>query len=312
MAVSLSGAFRLLAAAPGDLTLHDVSADGTAIIGIDDRERKIFFSDSHGTEDRELTWLDRAVLAGLSLDGKQVLFFEAGKGGGALGTIFLRKTDGSAAVRLGEGYAVFLSSDQKWVLAFTNTSPPRWWVIPTGAGEVTELKFAGIEGIVPQGFAADSRRIVLIGNEPGHQAREYLFDPASNKLQPLTPEGVRGSITPDGKFVGARPENGPAELIAVEDGSSSREIRGLQDKDRPIQITADGTAMFVANYSGMSAAIHRIDLATGNRQLVRTLEMHDPTGGFGITRVVTTPDGQSFAYNTLRQVSELYLLQGLE
>ena len=32
MAVSLSGKFRLLAAAPGDLTLHDVSPDGTAII----------------------------------------------------------------------------------------------------------------------------------------------------------------------------------------------------------------------------------------------------------------------------------------
>ena len=312
MAVSLSGAFRLLAAAPGDLTLHDVSADGTAIIGIDDRERKIFFSDSHGTEDRDLTWLDRAVLAGLSLDGKQVLFFEAGKGGGSLGTIFLRKADGSAAVRLGEGYAQALSPDQKWVLAFMDTSPTRYWVIPTGAGEATELKFAGIENVALQGFAADSHRIVLVGNEPGHQAREYLFDPASNKLQPLTPEGVRGSITPDGKFLGVRRDNGTVELTALEGGSPGREVRGLQDQDRPIQTTADGTAMFVADYSGMSASIYRIDLAKGNRQLVRKLEMHDPTGGFGITRVVTTPDGQSFAYNTLRQVSELYLLQGLK
>jgi dipeptidyl aminopeptidase/acylaminoacyl peptidase len=49
MAVTLSGKLRLLAAAPGDLTLHDVSADGTAIITIDDRERKIFFSDSKDT-----------------------------------------------------------------------------------------------------------------------------------------------------------------------------------------------------------------------------------------------------------------------
>jgi hypothetical protein len=40
--------------------------------------------------------------------------------------------------------------------------------------------------------------------------------------------------------------------------------------------------------------------------------MKDPTGGFGITRAVGTPDGQYFAYNTLRQLSELYLLQGLQ
>ena len=46
-------------------------------------------------------------------------------------------------------------------------------------------------------------------------------------------------------------------------------------------------------------------------QLVKTLEMRDPTGGFGLTRALTTPDGQYFAYGTLRQLSELYVLQGL-
>jgi hypothetical protein len=311
MAVNMSGTFRLLAAAPGDLTLHDVSADGTAIIAIDDRERKIFFAGSPGTEDRELTWLDRAVLVDMSPDGKQVLFHEGGKGGGSLGTIFLRKTDGAAAVRLGEGYSIALSPDQKWVLAVTETNPRRRWLIPTGAGEATELKIAGLENIVPQGFTADSRQVVVMGNEPGHQVRDYLFDPDSGKLQPLTPEGVRGFVTPDAKFLIARGEKGPPEILPVEGGSPARELKGWQEKDRPIQVTADGSAIYVANYNGMSAAIYRVRVDNGSRQLIKTLEMHDPAGGFGITRVVTTPDGQYFAYNTLRQLSELYLLQGL-
>jgi hypothetical protein len=63
--------------------------------------------------------------------------------------------------------------------------------------------------------------------------------------------------------------------------------------------------------NGLSAAIYRLHLDSGDRQLVKTLGMRDSTGGFGVTRVVTTPDGQYFAYNTLRQLSELYLLQGL-
>ncbi len=311
MAVTLSGKFRLLAAAPGDLTLHDVSPDGNAIITIDDRERKIFFSDSKDVQERELTWLDRAIPAAFSSDGKQVIFHEGGKGGGALGTIFLRKTDGSAAVRLGEGYGQALSPDQKWVLAVTPTNPPRHLLIPTGAGEVTELKPAGIENIAPMGFAADSRRIILVANEPGHQARDYLFDPATGKLQPLTPEGIRGPVTPDGKFLVVR-GNGPnPQLISVDSGSPVREIKGLQDKDRPIQITADGNDIFVANYNGLTASIYRLNLSSGKRQLVKTLEMRDPTGGFGVIRVLTTPDGQYFAYGTLRQLSELYLLQGL-
>lgn len=311
MAVNMSGAFRLLAAAPGDLTLHDVSADGTAIIAIDDRERKIFFSGSPGSEDRELTWLDRAVLVDMSPDGKQVLFHEGGKGGGSLGTIFLRKTDGAAAVRLGEGYAIALSPDQKWVLAVTETNPRRRWLIPTGAGEATELRMTGIENIVPQGFAADSRRVVVMARDPGHQLRDYVFEPDSGKLQPLTPEGVRGFVTPDAKFLIARGDKGPPEILPVEGGSSARELKGWQEKDRPIQVTADGSAIYVANYNGMSAAIYRVRVDNGSRQLIKTLEMHDPAGGFGITRVVTTPDGQYFAYNTLRQLSELYLLQGL-
>jgi WD40 repeat protein len=321
MAVTLSGKFRLLAAAPGDLTLHDVSPDGTAIITIDDRERNIFFTgnDSNNPQEKdrqkekeiELTWLDRAVLVAMSSDGKQVLFHEGGKGGGSTGTIFLRKSDGSAAVRLSEGYAFSLSPDQKWVLAVTPGTTIRYWLIPTGAGEVTELKPPGVENVVLQGFAADSRRIIIVANEPGHAARDYLFDPATGKLQPLTSEGARGPVTPDGKFLLIR-ENGAApQLFSVDTGALVREIKGWQNRDRPIQLTPDGADAFVVVPNGLTASIFRIHLDTGERRLVKTLEMRDPTGGFGITRVVTTPDGKYFAYNTLRQLSELYLLQGL-
>jgi hypothetical protein len=299
----------LLAAAPGDLTLHDVAPDGTAIIAIDDRERKIFFTDSKGTQERELTWLDRAVLGALSPDGKQVLFHEGGKGGGSLGTIFVRSTDGTAAVRLGDGYGLSLSPDQKWVLATTPVTPPRFWVIPTGAGEAVELKPTGVENFLPVGFTADSRQIVATANEPGHQPRDFSFDPSTGKLHPLTPEGVKGNVSWDGRFVVARDGNA-AQVIPV-DGSSTREIKGLQDKDRPIQIAADGSEIFVANFNGLTTNIYRVRIDGGDRKLVKTLEMRDPTGGFGVTRALTTPDGQYFAFNTLRQLSELYLLQGL-
>lgn len=310
MAVSLSGKFRLLAAAPGDLTLHDVSPDGTAIIAIDDRERKIFFASLQANEDRELTWLDRAVLVAIAPDGKQVVFHEGGKGGGAFGTVFLRKTDGSAAVRLGEGYARALSPDQKWVLAGESTTPPRFWAIPTGAGETIELKPA-LENVNPIGFAADSHRILLTGNEPGHQVRTFLFDPGPGKLQPLTAEGVPANASPDGKFLGIRGNDGSPEIVPVDLGAQPRVVKGAKPTDHFLQLTEDGRAAFVAEVTGLTATVFRINLETGQRQQIKMLEMKDPAGGFGITRVVVTPDGQYFAYNTLRQLSELYLLQGL-
>ena len=311
MAVTMSGTFRLLAAAPGDLTLHDVSPDGTAVIAIDDRERKIFFSGPADTPERELTWLDRAILVALTPDGKQVLFHEGGKGGGKLGTLFLRNTDGSAAVRLGDGYAIALSPDQKWVLASTPSERPRSSLIPTGAGEAIELKPTGIENIALLGFAADSHRVVLGANEPGHKGRVFLFDPASSKLQALTPEGTRGAVTPDGKFLIVVSDKPNLDLVPLDGASPAREIKGKQPLERVLQVSDDGKVALIVKYDGLTATVSRLHLETGDRQLVRTLEMHDPTGGFGITRVATTPDGQYFAFNTLRQLSELYLLQGL-
>jgi predicted Ser/Thr protein kinase len=311
IAVNMSGTFRVLAAAPGDLTLHDVSADGTALIAIDDRERKIFFNNGDGAEDKELTWLDRAVLDVISPDGKQVLFHEGGKGGGTHGTIFLRNTDSTGAVRLGEGYAIARSPDQKWVLALVPSDPPRYLLIPAGAGEVTELKMTGIENITLQGFAADSRRVVVTANEPGHAARDFVFDPSSGKVDPVTPEGMRALVDPAAKYLLARRENGPPQLLPLEPGPPPREIKGWTDKDKPVLVAADGSAIFVANYNGMTATIYQLNVGTGERKLVKTLEMRDPAGGFGITRVVMTNDGKYFAYNTLRQLSELYLLQGL-
>ena len=39
----------------------------------------------------------------------------------------------------------------------------------------------------------------------------------------------------------------------------------------------------VAAYNGMSAAIYRVGVDNASRQLVKTLQMNDPAGGFGIT-----------------------------
>jgi hypothetical protein len=133
---------------------------------------------------------------------------------------------------------------------------------------------------------------------PGEHLAEEL------KELGMRPRSLRGSLT-------FRPTALHPELRRVEGGSPGREIKAWQDKDRAIQVTVDGKVLFVVNYNGLSAAIYRLHLDSGDRQLVKTLGMRDSTGGFGVTRVVTTPDGQYFAYNTLRQLSELYLLQGL-
>jgi hypothetical protein len=92
---------------------------------------------------------------------------------------------------------------------------------------------------------------------------EKLLAPRMWKLLTM-PRSLRGSLT-------FRPTALHPELRPVEGGSPGREIKAWQDKDRAIQVTDDGKVLFVVNYNGLSAAIYRLHLDSGDRQLVKTL-----------------------------------------
>src|SRR4029450_12587989 len=91
------------------------------------------------SKERELTWLGLSQVADVSRDGSMVLFRELPEGAGEGGSTYLRKTDGSPAVRLGEGLAQALSPDGKWALSIlTSPSPPI--LLPTRVGQATGLR----------------------------------------------------------------------------------------------------------------------------------------------------------------------------
>ena len=116
-AVDLSGKRRLLLRVPGSLELDDVSPEGRALLAHHSQSRFVRFASVSEPEGRELSWLDASWLIDLSSDGRTVLLNEAGEGSGALVVAYLRGTDGSPAVKLGEGEGLGISPDGKWVLA---------------------------------------------------------------------------------------------------------------------------------------------------------------------------------------------------
>jgi hypothetical protein len=65
-------------------------------------------------KEKDLSWLDWSVPGSMSADGKMILFFESGEGGGPHYAVYLRNTDGSPAIRLGEGSGLALSPDGQW------------------------------------------------------------------------------------------------------------------------------------------------------------------------------------------------------
>ena len=96
------------------------------------------------TRERDMSFLDYSFAADLSADGKLLLFDEEGEAGGANYTVYLRKSDHSPVVRLGEGNALALSPDGKWAVSILPlpNSPIR--LLPTGTGEPRELALPGL------------------------------------------------------------------------------------------------------------------------------------------------------------------------
>jgi Tol biopolymer transport system component len=266
------------------------------------------------TRERELAWLDWSLPVDITPDGRSVLFTEAGEGGGATYGLYIRKTDGSPAVRIGDGSGAGFSPDGKWALAITSTSSaPQLVLYPTGAGNPRPLKRDNIN-YVGAAFLPDGKRILIAGNEPGHAARVWLGDLSGGKPRPITPEGaVKGldTVSPDGKFVAVRNPDGKFAVYPVE-GGEPRPIVGLEEGEQPNQWGGDGRFLYVSQRGVLPRRVYRLDLATGHREFWREFTPSDSAGLDGIPGLRVTPDGKAYVYGYLRLLSVLYLVDGLK
>jgi Tol biopolymer transport system component len=164
-ALNRSGKRRLLLRVPGSLELEDLSREGRALVNYFTQANLVRFASAEDPTERELSWLNSRI-AQLSSDGKTILLNEGGEGGGSGPVIYLRGTDGSPAVKLGEGVGFALSPDGKWVLASTpleSGKAARLFLLPTGPGQQRVLAGGGFIGYTwgawrPTGRASSTRR----------------------------------------------------------------------------------------------------------------------------------------------------------
>ena len=144
-AVSLSGRQRVIQRIGARLVLQDISRDGRVLLTEENLRHGIVGFSSTDTKERDLGWLDYSFLSGgLSADGTAILFSEQSAGFGPNYAACIRKMDGSPAVRLGEGLALALSPDGKWVLA-EHPNPRALFLLPIGAGQKRRLQPGGIK-----------------------------------------------------------------------------------------------------------------------------------------------------------------------
>ena len=309
-AMNAAGTVRMVARVPGNTSLHDVAPDGRALIARTDDRGGISVRVPGETAERDLAWLDSPSVAGLSRDGRSVLFTESGVGGGPKSSVYIRGTDGSPAVRLGDGQAQALSPDGRWAIA--RTASPYLDLIPTGAGSGRRLERPGLT-LLNAKWLSDSRRVVARARSSQGPARLHLLDVDGTEATPITPEGLLvgfsgWAVSPDGAIVAVTTANGP-ELFPV-GGGSPRRVPGASGSWRVVGWIESG--LLVCENPLEGGTVFRMDPATGQRESWAEFGPRDPAGimNMNLAGLVTTPDGRGYGYTWHRATSDLYLVRG--
>jgi Tol biopolymer transport system component len=314
-AMTPSGKQRVLLKLPGVLRLYDVSRDGRVLLSKDIWRAEMEFRAAKDATARSLSWFDCSIVSAISSSGDKVAFHECGEATAVSYLAFIRKTDGSPAVKLGDGFGPVFSPDGKWVLA-RQLTPARLELLPTGIGEAKQLDTRGMHDFSNLGWMPDGNEIYFAGDD-GHSWRIYSQDLAKGETRPLTPSIILdpitlmyGLVSPDGKYCFSRDPSGTGWLYPLA-GGEAQAVNGLLREDRWVGWASDGRSAFVYQDKTTFALLFQLEPASGRRKLLAKAAPEDPAGLSGVSSVRVTPDGKTYAFSYHRSLSDLFVVEGV-
>jgi eukaryotic-like serine/threonine-protein kinase len=308
-AVTLEGKVRAITNVPGGVWLEDFR-DARALMVTHQTRIGIRGMAPGAKEERELGWFGWSIARDISRDGHKILFDEEGDGGGANYTVFLRDTDGSPPARIGEGLSVAISPDNKWAITQPAKGGPLM-LVPTGAGESKPLTHDNVSYSGAR-FTPDGKRLLALGIEAGHGARDYLIDVTTGDSKPITPEGIFGvNLSPDGKNTVVREADGQWGVWRL-DGSGIRPLPGLDSSYYVTDWSPDGISVYVASRKarGTTANLYKVNTTTGKMELWRTFGAIS-AGVESVGAPHFSADGNAYVYVYQRALSEAFVVTGL-
>src|ERR1700722_6821038 len=304
-AVKMNAKDRIVEEAPAWIALKDITRDGRVLASVVDTRVGISNLAPGAKQEQDLSWFEASRIYDITADGKAILFVEMTYGTPRNTAIYLRKTDGSPAVRLGDGNRPALSPDGKSVACIVSDGPrTSLTLLSTGAGQGRSIGTSGMHYERVE-WLPDGQRILFSGNEPNRPARTFVQDVRGGKAVPLTPEGMDASpVSPDQKYATVV-ASGKVGLLPIR-GGDLKPIANLESGESVIRWSGDGRFLFLRKLEEPTLLkINRLEVATGRKELWKELRAPDPVG-VQILQLVMTPDGNSYAYSFQRDISTLY------
>jgi len=304
--VGLAGRGRLVVSLPQPTETCDHAADGRLLL-LQQASRVGMGGVVDGVE-RDLSWLAWSLVMDLTPDGGQAVFSEFTARAGRVGTVALRGLDGGPVTELGSGVATGASPDGRWVAAVRGLENDTLVLLPIGPDKPRELASGPVRSHLHVRFLPDSRRVVFAGAEPGGEPRLYEQSIDGGAPRRISAEPIGFGILAvlrDGSAVVTPGPDGILLLCGLD--GSRRTIAGSRPGDQPIRCSADGRAVFVHRLAEVATQVERIDLASGERMVVRKLAPADPSGVRWVSPVAMDVEARRFVFSYSRVLSDLYV-----
>jgi serine/threonine protein kinase len=172
-AVGLSGQQRIVHTTITRTTLFDIAPDGRALLGDENHLRHVeAVTPQHASEARDYALSrEQSIAKTISRDGQSIGITDQTFRGY---TTYLRRTDGSAPVRVGSGDAQQLSPDGRFIMSVTSAPPMRLMLHPIGPGNSRELSNPSEIVIENSRWLPDNERVVLFGPTARDRSRGYV------------------------------------------------------------------------------------------------------------------------------------------
>jgi eukaryotic-like serine/threonine-protein kinase len=311
-AVTLNGEVRAGSPGVGDATIQDVTSDGRQLIIRTDVFDRLWSKRASDTAAQDLSWLDATFFPILSGDGTLLVFGDASSTSGGNYAVMLRRTDGSPAVRLGEGGDYALSRDGKWVLSGLPSTPVKLMMYPTGAGTARRLDHGEFTSTGAASFFDDDRSVLVCGTEPKHAVRCYTIPLESGSFKAITPDNVNGAVVaPDGKSFVAMTADGYRQFSMS--GGAPRPVPGLTLNDNVRRYSPDGRFLWTTARSvSQPVRVDKIDINTGVRSQLIPDFSPLRAGVLDVTSVTLADDPHTYSWIEREMASYLFELRGMK
>ncbi|MFT3706939.1 MAG: protein kinase [Archangium sp.] len=306
-ALSLDGTSRLIQRAPGPLRLWDVDPlTGDALVSREDYRVSLYARDADGTQ-RDISWLDGSLLAGISADEATVYFFESFDGAGNDYALFARSFEGGPAVKLGEGASSSISPDGKQILVMQRAPTDgkrKLLVVPVGPGPTVELlpdvsQWSGVR------WFPDGRRMLLLGG--GHPQVLSTDDPKPQPVPIAITSSYHVVIFPGGRTVASLGTDRRVSLFDLESGLETP-VPELPPGAVPVSIDSEGRVLTALERLHLPTRLLEVDLAA---HTVRALPPIVPLDNAGITGIEAVGmSGDRWVYSSMQTLSTLYQVRG--